>query len=181
MATLRDLGPEPFEVAPLTVAPFAAGPDGEKPVTAPADRWVVLLRGGQAATAVAPGGTLSGGERPPEILVAEADLDQTAAFRSAAFQDFSAAAALVLTEPGSAVIAGVVPGGALVRAMLRGPARSGSGPRRADPPAAPLISRSCQFFEGRAVCATPMLFAARPSSTPACPNDRGLPRHFFDW
>lgn len=170
MATLEDLGAEPFEVAPL-----AAGP-----VTAPADRWVVLVRDDQAATAVAPGGTLPGGVRPPEILVAAADLDQAAAFKSAAFREFSDAAALVLTVPGSAAISGVVPGAALVRAMLRGTSRGG-GPQPTGPPSTPLISRSCQFFEGAALCGTPMLFPGRPSSTPPCPNDRGLPRHFFDW
>jgi hypothetical protein len=181
VATLRDLGPEPFELAPFELVPLAAGPGGEMPVTAPADRWVVLVRGDRAATAVAPGGTLRSGVWPPEILVAAADLDQAAAFKSAAFREFSDAAALVLTEPGSAAIAGVVPGGTLARAMLRGAPRASNGARPGDSPSTPLISRSCQFYEGPALCGTPMQFPGRPSSTPPCPNERGLPRHFFDW
>jgi hypothetical protein len=178
MATLRDLGAEPFEVVPF--AP------GEAPVTAPADRWVVLVRGDQAAAAVAPGGTLDSEAQPPGILVAAADLDQAAAFTSDAFREFSEAIALVLTEPdparpGQAVIAAVVGGGTVARVMLRGAPRGRTGPGPAGPPPVPLLARSCRFFEGRLLCATPLSFPRRPAAMPHCPNDRGLPAHFFEW
>jgi hypothetical protein len=181
MATLADLGAEEFEVVPL-----ATGPDSESAVTAPADRWVVLVRGRQVASTVAPGTTLAGDARPPGILLAAADLEQAAAFKSDAFREFSEVAALVLTEPGSVqpgqpAIAGVVAGGTLARAMLRGTTRGGNGRVLPGPPSVPLITRSCGFFEGRVMCATPLSFPRRPTSLPPCPNDRGLPAHFFEW
>jgi hypothetical protein len=180
MATLGDLGAEAFEVVPLEIAA-----DGESPVTAPADRWVVLVRGDQVASTVAPGTTLAGDARPPGVLLAAADLEQADAFKSDAFRDFSEVVALVLTEPGPArpgrpAIAGVVGGGTLARAMLRGTARGG-GQGRPGVPSVPLLTRSCGFFEGRVMCATPMVFPGRPPVMPPCPNDRGLPVHFFEW
>jgi hypothetical protein len=166
MATLRDLGPEPFEIVPFQVAPSGTGPAGEVTVTAPADRWVVLVRGDQAAAAVAPGGTLAGDAQPPGILVAAADLEQAAAFRSDAFREFSEAIALVLTEPGSgppgqAVIAGVVSGGTLARAMLRGAPRGSPG-RAASSRAARCARRRWRSRAGRRRC-------RRARTTAACP------------
>jgi hypothetical protein len=179
MATLGDLGAEEFEVVPLEIAA-----DGEPPVMAPADRWVVLVRDGQVASTVAPGTTLAGDARPPGILLAAADLEQAVAFKSAAFREFAEVSALVLTEPGARpgqpAIAGVVGGGTLARAMLRGTTR-GAGPVRPGAPSVPLLTRSCGFFEGRVMCATPMSFPGRPPAMPPCPNDRGLPAHFFEW
>ena len=102
MAMLGDLGPQPFEVAPA----------GDAPVTAPADRWLVLVGEVGPVTAIAPGATLASGARPPGILVAAADLNQAVAIRSAAFRQITEVSALVLTGPtagddGGQYIAGV--------------------------------------------------------------------------
>jgi hypothetical protein len=175
MATLRDLDPEPFETWPA----------GQLPVTAPDDRWVVLVGPDGPAGAVAPGTTLAEGA-PSGILVAVADLDQAEAFTSAAFQEFMQVNALVLTEPGVAAgdepaIAGVVSDLRLERALLRGPVRGGTGPALPGVPLVPLICRSCGYLEGRVACATPLSFRQRPSQMPRCPNDRALAAHPFTW
>jgi hypothetical protein len=175
MATLRDLGAQPFEVVPAD----------ELPVTAPADRWAVLVGAAGPVSALAPGTSLAGG-RPPGILVAAADLDQRTAFASDAFQHLSEVSALVLIEPaageaGEPAIAGVVSGQALTYAILRGTVRGLTGPVLPGAPTVPLISRSCGYLEGRVACATPMSFRRRPPAMPPCPNDHGLTAHPFGW
>jgi hypothetical protein len=173
MATLRDLDVEPFESAPA---------DG-RPVTAPGDRWVVLVGATGPVSAIAPGTTLARGTRPPGILVAAANLRLNVVWESPAFLELGEVSALVLTEPGPgpAGVAGVVSGAALARAMLRGPTRGLSGPVLPGAPAIPLIARFCGYLEAGAGCATPMSFPARPYPMPDCPNDRGLSAHQFAW
>jgi hypothetical protein len=175
MATLRELGPQPFDLAQAKTLP----------VTAPAERWLVLVDDGRPASALAPGTTLSAGMRPPGIIVAAADLDQAVAFESAAFGEFYEVSALVLTEPasgrpGQPAIAGVVNGTALTRLMQRGLERGWSGTALPGTPSIPLVSRSCGFFEG-GPCATLLSFPHRPAALPQCPNDRGLSAHSFVW
>jgi hypothetical protein len=174
MAALRELRQEPFVVAAA----------GRLPVTAAHEAWVVLVNDTGPVTAVAPGSTLAEASRPPGILVAAADLDQGAAFGSAAFQEFMAVDALVLIEPsavhgGRSDVAGVVSDVTLTRAMLRGGARG--GPVLPGVPLVPLISRSCGYTEGRAACATLVSFERRPSPMPPCPNDHHLTAHAFTW
>jgi hypothetical protein len=179
MATLRDLGSEPFESV------LAGG----QPVTAPDDRWVVLVGEAGPVTAVPPGTSLADGDRLPGVLVAAADLDLADALESDAFAQFADVTALVLTEPdedrpGELRIAGVVGGLMLARVMLRGPVRGVFGPGGSvlpGPPAIPLITRSCGYLDGGGMCATPMSFASRPVAMPACPNQRGLATHQFGW
>jgi KAP family P-loop domain len=48
-------------------------------------------------------------------------------------------------------------------------------------PDMPLLARACGFTEDGAACGTTMSFAARPSSMPNCPNQRGLSAHLFVW
>jgi hypothetical protein len=180
MATLGDLGREPFEVVPVETAP-----GGGQPVTAPGGRWAVLVGSSGPLSALRPGGTLARGARPPGILVAAANLDQAAAFASAAFGQLTEVSALVLTRPdaqlpGGAAIAGVVSGQTLTHAMLRGAVR-GVGSVLPGTPSIPLISRSCGFFESGTACATTVSFPRRPSPLPQCPNSRGLTAHTFDW
>jgi hypothetical protein len=176
MATLRDLGPQPFETAPV----------GERPVTAPDDRWVVLVSETGPVSAVAPGTTLAEGARPPGILVAAADLDLQAALHSDAFSQFAEASALVLTEPragdaGEPGIAGVVSGPTLTQLMFRGATRGIFGPVLPGAPSIPLIARSCGYLEAGMTCATGVSFRARPYPMPDCPNNRGLTTHLFVW
>jgi len=183
MATLRDLG----------VEPFVAVPAGRLPVTAPGDRWVVLTGDGGPVSAVAPGRTLAAGARLPVILVAAADLEQADAFDSDAFGEFLGVSALVLTEAGPApggppAVAGVVSDRVLQRAMFRGAARgaqaaTGGAASAALPgaPSVPLISRSCGYAENQVTCATRMEFRRRPSPLPQCPNERHLADHQFAW
>jgi hypothetical protein len=179
MATLRDLGPEPFESVPA----------GRRPVTAPDDRWVVLASGSGPVSAIAPGTVLADGDRLPGVLVAAADMDLADALESDAFEQFADVTALVLTEPdedraGELRVAGVVSGLTLARVMLRGPVRGVFGPGGSvlpGPPAIPLIARSCGYAEAGTTCATPMSFAARPAVMPGCPNQQGLAAHQFSW
>jgi hypothetical protein len=179
MATLRDLGPEPFDSLPA----------GHRPVTAPGDRWVVLAGRTGPVSAIAPGTTLAGDDRLPGVLVAAADMDLADALESEAFEQFADATALVLTEPdedrvGEFRVAGVVNGVTLARVMLRGATRgvfNWGNTGLPGPPAIPLIGRSCGYAEARTTCATPMSFPARPAAMPACPNHRGLSAHQFDW
>jgi hypothetical protein len=177
MAMLGDLGPLPFAVAPA----------GEAAVTAPADRWLVLIGEVGPVTAIAPGATLASGARPPAILVAAADLDQAAAIRSAAFRQVTDVSALVLTRPASQgdrgqYIAGVVDGRALAKVVLRQATRGLSGPALPGTPGSiPWIVRSCGYYESAALCATPMTFLSRPYPMPACRNDSGLAAHDFAW
>lgn len=184
MAPLRDLDQQPFDTAPAD----------DLPVTAPTGRWVVLTDdAGQPVGAVAPGTTLAAAQRPASILVAEGGLDQGAAYDSAAFRDFFDASALVLTElvppeadEGTAAhalpeVTGVVGGEALTRLMQRGPVRGIFDPGLPGTPAIPLISRSCDYLQGIATCATVMKFASRPFRPPLCLNEHGLPAHDFVW
>jgi hypothetical protein len=176
MATLRDLGSQPFDSAPAD----------RMPVTAPGDRWVVLVSEAGPVSAIAPGTTLAEGARPPGILVAAADLDLEVVRESAAFKEFTQVSALVLTESaeghtGEPGIAGVVSGQTLTRVMLRGPVRDLSGPVLPGAPVIPLIARFCGYLETETVCATPMSFPARPYPMPDCPNDRGMAAHRFVW
>jgi len=179
MATLRDLGSEPFE---------SVQADGG-PVTAPDDRWVVLAGEAGPVGAIRPGTTLADGDRPPGVLVAAADMDLANALGSAAFEQFADVTALVLTEPdedlaGGQRVAGVVSGLTLARVMLRGPVRGVfglGGTVLPGPPAIPLIARSCGYLEAGITCGTPMSFRARPAVLPGCPNQRGLAAHQFDW
>jgi hypothetical protein len=174
MATLSDLGSEPFETAL----------DDDLPVTA-IDCWVVLSRAGAGpVSVVAPGMTLARGARPPAILVAAADLDQATAFGSAAFQEFMEVSALVLTTPAEAsgnhlAVAGVVSDVTLTRGMQRGGVRGETVLPGA--PSVPWITRSCGYAERRATCATALSFQRRPVKMPLCPNDRGLAAHSFTW
>jgi hypothetical protein len=176
MATLRDLDPQPFVIAPA---------DG-LPVTAPGDRWLVLVRDGQVVSAVPPGTSLDGDERPPGVLVAAASLYQATAFRSAAFQQLAGTSALVLTEPpddpaGQPLIVGVVGGVVLTRAVQRGAVRGPTGPVLPGPPAIPWIARSCGYRQAGTACATPMSFPSRPYPMPDCPNAHALTAHLFTW
>ena len=173
MATLRDLGPQAFEIAPV----------GVRPTAAPLNRWVVLVDDdGKPVSALAPGTSLARDALPPVIIVAGADLGQGVAYSSAAFKEFREASALVLTEGGDGgEIAGVVSGPALARAVLRGAMRGGSGPVLPGPPAIPWISRSCRHAEGGVSCATMMSFPARPAVMPSCDNQQGLAAHQFHW
>lgn len=184
MATLRELRQEPFKTVLA-----GTGPAGRLPVTAPDDRWVVLVGADGPVTAVAPGTTLAEAARPPGILVAAADLDQAVAFGSAAFREITEVDALVLTRPGGSagdgsptadVVAGVVGGATLTRALLRGPVR-GDVTVLPGVPSVPLISRSCGYTERRGPCATVMSFPRRPATMPQCPNGRGLAAHSFIW
>jgi hypothetical protein len=179
MATLRDLGSEPFESVPA----------GSQPVTAPDDRWVVLVGEAGPVTALAPGTVAPDSAPPPGVLVAAAGMDLADALESDAFAQFADVTALVLTEPdedlpGELRVAGVVSGRTLARVMLRGPVRGVFGPGGSallGPPAIPLIARSCGYLEAGSACATPVSFVARPSVPPACPNKRGLAAHQFAW
>lgn len=177
MATLRDLGSEPFESVPT----------GAGPVTAPDDRWVILTGEAGPVSAIPPGAALADGDRLPGVLVAAADMDLADALESDAFEQFADVTALVLTEPGDdrAVqprVAGVVSGLTLARVMLRGPVRGiFGGPVLPGAPAIPLIARSCGYLEAGTTCGTPMTFRARPAVMPGCPNHRGLAAHHFDW
>lgn len=171
MATLRELGPQAFEIAPVDGSP-AASPD----------RWVVLVdRNGKPVSALPPGTALADGTVPPTVLVAAADLSQGEAYASAAFAEYTDAVALVLTENGDGSdIAGVVSGPALARAMMRGAMR-GPGSSLPGPPAIPWISRSCSYTEAGATCSTMMSFTARPAVMPSCDNLPGLAAHQFCW
>ncbi len=177
MATLGDLGAQPFEVAPA----------GQAPVTAPADRWLVLVGDVGPVTAIPPGATLAAGTRPPGILVAAADLNQAAAIKSDAFGQLTEVGALVLTEPaagdaGGQRIAGVVDGRTLTNAVLRQATRGISGPVLPGTPATiPWIVRSCGYQESAILCATSRTVLSRPYPMPACRNDRGLTAHEFAW
>jgi hypothetical protein len=177
MATLGDLGPQPFDVAPA----------GEGPVTAPAGRWLVLVGDIGPVTAIPPGATLASGARSPGILVAAADLNQATAIRSDAFSQLTQVSALVLTQPagddaGGYRIAGVVDGDTLTRALLRQATRGISGPVLPGTPGSiPWIVRSCGFAGSGVLCATSMSFLTQPYPVPACRNDRGLVAHDFTW
>jgi hypothetical protein len=179
MATLRDLGSEPFESVPT----------GARPVTAPGDRWMVLAGEDGPVSAIPPGTALEDGDRLPGVLVAAADMDLADALESDAFEQFADVTALILTEPdeeqaGELRVAGVVSGLTLARVMLRGPVRGvfgWGGSVLPGPPAIPLIARSCGYLEAGTMCATPISFRARPGLMPGCPNQRGLAAHQFDW
>ena len=176
MATLRELGS----------APFAVVPAGERPVTAPADRWAVLVGADGPVSALGPGTTLGRDERPPGILIAAADMNLAEAFDSEVFRQLTEVSALVLVEPddreaGAPRIAGVVSRVVLARAILRGAERGFTESMLAGVPAVPLISRSCGYLEGKKACATPVSFPRRPFDMPQCPNERGLAAHRFSW
>jgi hypothetical protein len=176
MATLRDLGPEPSESVPA----------GSRPVTAPGDRWVVLVGRTGPVSAIAPGTTLAEEDRLPGILVAAADMDVADALDSQAFELFADADALVLTEPdedrpGQPRVAGVVSGPVLARLMLRGPVRSFTNPVLAGASGISVLVRSCWYKEGRKTCQTSVPFQSRPDAMPACPNDQNLSAHRFVW
>ena len=182
MATLRELDLEPFETRPAD----------RLPVTAPDDRWVVLIGDDGPVSAAAPGTTLAAGARLPEILVAVADLDQAEAFESDAFAEYAGVSALVLIGPGLGpgqgpapgghpVIAGVASGLTLERALFRGAVRGVPGAVLPGVPAISLIVRSCGYAQAGTGCATMMSFASRPYPMPACPNVRGLAAHQFAW
>ena len=182
MATLRDLGSEPFESVPA----------GAGPVTAPDDRWVVLAGEGGPVSAIPPGTALEDGDRLPGVLVAAADMDLADALESDAFEQFADVTALILTEPGEdhgeLRVAGVVSGLTLARMMLRGPTRGtfgwgSTGSGLAGVPDVALIAWSCGYLEAGTRCRTRMEFETKPSASmmPACPNKRGLAAHQFDW
>lgn len=175
-ATLRELGS----------APFAVVPAGELPVTAPSDRWAVLVGPGGPVSALRPGTTLGRDGCPPGILIAAADMSLAEAFDSEVFQQLTEVSALVLVEPedreaGAPRIAGVVSRVVLARAILRGAERGSTESRLAGVPMVPLIARSCGYREGKKACATPVSFPRRPSDPPPCPNERGLAAHRFGW
>jgi hypothetical protein len=172
VATLRDLGLQPFETAPV----------GLRRASSP-DRWVVLVGvDGRPASALPPGTTLDDGAVPPAVIVAPADLSQGAAYSSTAFAEAAHVTALVLVESGDArEVAGVVSGPGLERAMMRGVMRGGSGPVLPGPPAVPWISRSCGYAEGRTICSTSMTFPKRPAGMPSCGNLLRLATHQFVW
>jgi hypothetical protein len=176
MATLRDLGTEPFETAPADDPPGAA-------LT---DRWMVLVDSdGGPVSALAPGAALADGGWLPGILFADADMEQVAAFESDAFRELTDVSALVLVEPspqpGRPGIAGVVSGEMLTRAVRRGAVRGALESLLTGAPSIPLISRSCRFTAGGATCATTMPFPAPPYPMPDCRNNRGLAPHQFVW
>jgi len=178
MATLRDLGSEPFDSTPA----------GAGPVSAPDDRWVVLAGRAGPVSAIAPGTTLAEDDRPPGVLVAAADMDLADALESPAFEEFADVTALVLTEPdedrpGEFRVAGVVSGLTLANMMLRGPTRRFDivGSVLPGPPAIPLIGRTCGYAEAGTACGTAVSFRARPVRMPGCPNHRGLSAHQFAW
>jgi hypothetical protein len=171
MATLRDLGLQPFQTAPADVRPAAAPPG----------RWVVLTDDDSTPiSAIAPGTLLEDRARPPCIIVASADLGQAQAYGSAAFEEYTEAVALVLIE-GSGDIAGVVSGDALRRALVLGPRRGWSASVLPGPPTIPWISRSCGYTEADVSCGTTMSFAVRPAVMPGCGNQRNLAAHEFRW
>jgi hypothetical protein len=184
MATLGDLGSEPFETAPS---------DGQA-VTAPSARWVVLVGETGPVSAIAPGTTVPEGARLPGILVASAGSDLAAALRSAAFEHFADVGALVVTEstarwpegepagrePGPAIV-GLVGGQMLTRLMQRGPVRGISGPVLPGSPSIIWITRSCGYVDAGTACATLMSFVSRPYPMPGCDNAQGLPAHQFVW
>ena len=185
MATLGDLGSEPFETAPS---------DGQA-VTAPRARWVVLVGETGPVSAIAPGTTVPEGARLPGILVASAGSDLAAALRSAAFEHFADVGALVVTEPPAGrpegepagwrepgpQIVGLVGGQLLTRLMQRGPVRGISGPVLPGSPSIIWITRSCGYVDARIACATLMSFVSRPYPMPGCDNAQGLPAHQFVW
>jgi hypothetical protein len=176
MATLRDLGTEPFETAPADDPPRAA----------PTDRWMVLVdSNGEPVSALAPGTAVADGGPLPGILFADADMEQAAAFESDAFQELTDVSALVLTgpspQPGQPSIAGLVSGEMLIRAVRRGAVRGPLESLLPGAPSIPLISRSCRFTAGDATCATTMPFPALPYPMPDCHNDHGLAPHQFVW
>ena len=184
MATLRDLGSEPFDSVLLDNVSARGGP-----VTAPDDQWVILVGDAGPVSAIPPGTTLAEGDRLPVVLVAPADMDLAEALESDAFGQFADVTALVLIDTdaaraGELRVAGVVSGLTLTRVMLRGPVRGLfglGGPVLPGPPAIPLIIRSCGYLEAGTTCGTPMSFRARPAVPPACPNLRGQAAHPFDW
>jgi hypothetical protein len=175
MATLGDLGPEPFEVAPA----------GEAPVTAPAGRWLVLVGDDGPVSAIPPGATLDAGARPPGIVVARADLNLAVVLRSEAFAQLTGVSGLVLSEPagdtGEREIAGVVSVSTLVRVIQRGTTRTITGPELPGVADIPWISRSCGFTAGGVLCATSMPFLSQPYPMPPCRNERHLTAHSFVW
>jgi hypothetical protein len=181
MATLGDLGPQPFAVAPA----------GEAPVTAPADRWLVLVGNDGPVSALPPGATLGAGARPPGIVVAGTHLDLAAVLRSEAFKQLTGVSGLVLVEPASDTsepsdssdhrIAGVVSVASLVRVIQRGTTRSITGTELPGVADIPWISRSCGFTAGGVLCATSMPFLSQPYPMPACRNERHLTAHSFVW
>lgn len=179
MATLGELRLEPFDIATAD----------RLPVTAPGDRWVVLVGCGGPLSAVEPGTTLAAEARPPAILVAAADVDQADAFDSVAFREPPQVSALVLTEPGAVppdplagppAIAGVVSALVLQRAMFRGAVR-GTGAQLAGVPSVEYISHWCGYAEGRVICKTQERFRRLPTPMPECRNERGLTAHRFTW
>lgn len=167
MATLRDLGFQPSEIAPA---------DG-RAVTAPPDLWLVLVDGGKPVSAVAPGATLPEGAALPAVLVAAADMSQGSAYNSSAFREFPDASALILTDGDDVV--GVIGGARLTQAILRGPVHAGSV--LPGPPTIPQIVRSCRFVPSGITCATTMSFLSRPAAMPDCTNQHGLAAHKFRW
>lgn len=176
MATLRDLGTEPFETASAT--------DPSRAATA--GRWVVLVDGdGGPVSALAPGTVLAGDGWLPGILLADADMEQATAFATDAFGDLADVTALVLTgpapQPGQPDIAGLVSGETLTRAVRRGPVRGTLQSQLTGAPSIAEIRKSCRFTAGNLTCATTMPFQARPYPMPDCRNDRGLAPHPFVW
>jgi hypothetical protein len=178
MATLRDLALEAFVTASVH----------DLPVTAPEDRWAVLVSDGAPVSAIAPGESVAAGARPPGILIAEAGTPRGEAFRSAAFAAFfegdAEVSALVLIQgPAGAYsqVAGVAGADALVQAMLSGATKGFSDTTLPGTPDIPLICRSCGFTNGGVMCATTMRFASRPFGMPPCDNKSGLTPHDFTW
>ena len=178
MATLRDLAVEAFVTASAD----------DLPLSAPQDRWVVLVSDGTPLSVMGPGGSLAAGARLPPILIAAAGTARGAAFNSAAFIAFfegdAQVSALVLVEGtagAASQVVGVVSADALIEAMLNGVTRGIGDATLPGTPDISLIVRSCGFTEGGVACATPGSFASRPFTMPPCGNDHGLTPHDFTW
>lgn len=172
MATLRDLGPEPFLVAPA-----------DDPPTKVSHTWVVLVDNGKPVSAMPPGTRLGGGERLPGIIVAGAELAQHYAFKTESFSavrdDGQEIGALVLTD--GEEIVGVIAWGDLLAAIRRGPIRHADDTVLPGPPKVPEFSRSCGHSAKGVTCGARQSFKSKPYPMPACTDPEGLGEHLFDW
>jgi hypothetical protein len=172
MATLRDLGPEPFEVVPAGNPPAKAR-----------HTWVVLVDNGEPVSAIPPGTALGVSTRLPAIIIADADLAQHFAFQTEPFSTVKDGEheikALVLTDRED--IVGVIPGEDLLAAIRRGAIRHAGDTVLPGPPKAPEFSRACGHIGNGVTCGSQRKFRGKPSPMPACADPRGLGGHLFGW